>query len=258
MGERRTVKIKKMHAIVVLTRGYDEKKHYNSLLKRNKDLEKYYNKDISYIIFHEGNIPKDHQKYIQYNTIIPLKFIDVSASFRNDEIQFYGPTNGFHMGYRNMCNFWFCDFWKYLPNYNKIIRIDEDCFYYSDYNRIFNMLDDKVCVYGKWDRDEDFVTVGLKDYTKNFMINNNKKALEHDVGGPYTNVLGLNLYEMRKNNLLLEYIQYIKKSDNIYIYRWGDLPLWGEALLYCFPKNSYSESNQISYYHLSHRQGVNI
>ncbi len=73
------------------------------------------------------------------------------------------------------------------------------------------------------------------------MRQHNKKPLNHGIGGPYTNVVGLNLKEMRKNVLLTQYIKSIKKTDNIYIYRWGDHPLWGEALLYCIPKNSYEK-----------------
>jgi len=41
------------NAVVLLTRGYSNKEKYFLLLKRNKMLEKYYNKNISYIIFHE-------------------------------------------------------------------------------------------------------------------------------------------------------------------------------------------------------------
>ena len=39
-----------------------------------------------------------------------------------------------------MCNFWFCDFWNYVQKYNKILRIDEDCIYYSDYRDVFKLL----------------------------------------------------------------------------------------------------------------------
>ena len=127
-------------AIVVLTRGYSKKEEYSKLIKRNKKLERYYNKNISYIIFHEGNISENHQEYIQLHTIIPLIFVNVSKSFRTDKIDFYPPTMECSLGYRNMCNFWFCDFWMYLTDYNKILRIDEDCFYESNYNNIFNIL----------------------------------------------------------------------------------------------------------------------
>ena len=245
-------------AVVVLTRGYSKKEGYSTLIKRNKKLERYYNKNIRYIIFHEGNISENHQEYIQLQTIIPLNFVNVSKSFRTEKIDFYPPTSRFSLDYRNMCNFWFCDFWMYLTDYNKILRIDEDCFYESDYNNVFNILDDKVAVYGLWSGDEEFVTKGLQDFTKTFMYQHNKKPLKNKIGGPYTNVLGLNLKEMRKNMLLTQYIKTVKKSDNIYIYRWGDLPLWGEALSYCFPINSYTKSNQIQYYHGSHNKEIGM
>nr|QFG74718.1 MAG: glycosyltransferase sugar-binding region containing protein [Megaviridae environmental sample] len=252
-----------MNAIVVLTRGYNEKNKYNNLLERNKCLERYYNKSISYIIFHEGNITEDHQQYIQLNTIIPLIFIDVSDSFRKEEINVYPPTRGFNLGYRNMCNFWFCEFWNYLTDYNKILRIDEDCLYYSDYNIIFNMLNDNTVLYGKWVKDKDFVTKGLSKFTHQFMKRNNKnipifKLFNRTSSGPYTNVIGINLIKARQNMLFSKYIKAVKYSDNIYIYRWGDLPLWGEALTYFFPKNSYQKSKKIKYFHGSHSTGINV
>ena len=205
-----------MNAVVVLTRGYSEKKGYSQLLKRNRELERYYNKNkkSSYIIFHEGNISENHQEYIQLQTIIPLNFINVSKSFRKEKIDFYPPTKRFGLGYRNMCNFWFCEFWTYLTDYNKILRIDEDCFYNLDYNDVFDILDDKVAVYGKWSGDFTFVTKGLQEFTKNFMSQHNKKPLNNSVGGPYTNVLGLNLKKLRQNVLLTQYIKSIKKSDS--------------------------------------------
>ena len=240
-----------MNAVVVLTRGYKNKTRYDTLLKRNKSLEKYHNKNISYIIFHEGNIPKDHQEYIQADTFISLIFTDVSDSFRKEKIDFYRPTKTWKLGYRNMCNFWFCDFWIYLHKYDKILRVDEDCIIYFDYNDIFEILDNKVCVYGKWIPDSKFVTKGLNNFTINFMKQHKKEIISRRPSGPYTNVVGLSLLKMRKNVLLSNYIEAIKKSDNIYIYRWGDLPLLGEALTYFFPENSYICLKEIKYSHAS-------
>ena len=158
-----------------------------------------------------------------------------------------------------MCNFWFCDFWSYLSGYNKILRIDEDCLYYSDYNLVFEMLDDKVSVYGKWSGEKDYVTKGLQKFTNDFMSQHLMASfiLKGKPSGPYTNVIGFNLQKMRKNVLLMNYITAIKESDNIYIYRWGDLPLWGEALLFCFPSNSYQKTKKIKYFHSSHNSTVN-
>ena len=221
-------------------------------------MEKYYNKNISYIIFHEGNICEKHQEYIQFNTVIPLKFIDVSRSFRKKQVNIYPPTRHFSLGYRNMCNFWFCDFWNYLTKYSKIMRIDEDCLYYSDYNEVFDILKNKEVVYGKWDHDKAYVTRNLQYFTIFFMINHKKIPIKNKVGGPYTNVIGFNLDKLRNNTILTKYIKFIKKSNYIYVYRWGDLPLWGEALTYCLSDKNYKQTNKIQYYHGSHDVNVNI
>lgn len=44
-----------MNSLVVLTRGYNDKSKYQTLIDRNIKLEKYYKENIDYIIFHEVN-----------------------------------------------------------------------------------------------------------------------------------------------------------------------------------------------------------
>lgn len=249
--------IKNKKAVVVLTRGYKNKNQYKNLLDRNKYLEKFYDKNLDYIIFHEGNITKEHQKYIQNNTKIPLIFINVSKSFKKDKVNFYPPTKRFNLGYRNMCNFWFCEFWKYVQEYDKIIRIDEDCNYYTNYNDIFKLLHNKVAIYGNWANDAKFVTEGLNNFTINFLKKKGIKYKTRSPSGPYTNVIGLNLNLCRKNKLLSQYISDIKESNKIYIYRWGDLPLWGEALKYLFKPEEYTLNKNIKYFHKSHNSKIN-
>ena len=260
-------------AIVVLTRGYTEKNQYQWLLQRNKYLEKYYNSNIDYVIYHEGNISKDHQKYINNETLLPLIFINVSDSFAKKKFKFShamnqepfpifsknGEVNSKNLAYKNMINFWFCDFWNYVKKYEKILRIDEDCEYQSDYNEIFKLLDQKVSVYGKWWPDDEFVTKGLNNFTLDFLRKNNiKNSKSHKSSGPYTNVVGFNLDICRKNSLLLKYIAAIKVSENIYLHRWGDLPLWGEILTYFFTKNQHLATKKIQYFHKSHGEKINI
>ena len=57
--------------------------------------------------------------------------------------------------------------------------------------------------------------------------------------------------------ILFKFIDALKESNNIYIYRWGDLPVWGEVLHYMYPKNEYLIWDKISYYHGSHYLTVN-
>jgi len=49
----------------------------------------------------------------------------------------------------------------------------------------------------------------------------------------------------------------VDKSNNIYIYRWGDLPLWGEVLEYFYKKHDYLIYNKINYFHGSLGKYVN-
>jgi hypothetical protein len=126
------------NAIVILTRGYTDKKGYDKLIKRNKaiydvfysKLDDKYNYDV--VIYHEGNITVDQQEYIQSMTKgLPLVFKEVSFQ-KNKQIntEMCPPTlisEYFPMGYKNMCYFWSISMFEYMSSYEYIIRIDEDC-----------------------------------------------------------------------------------------------------------------------------------
>ena len=154
-----------------------------------------------------------------------------------------------------MCSFWFVNFFDYVNDYDYILRIDEDCVINFNIDNIFLQLTRKTIVYGKWVGDDDFVTKGLNKFTLQF-INKNKYNFKKNSrlpSGPYTNVIGFNMNNLRQNQIVQQYIQQIKFSNCIYIYRWGDLPLWGEVIYYFLNKNEYAELNEIKYYHGSHR-----
>ena len=91
------------NCIYVLTRGYQKIEDYKTLIERNKSIEQNFpglsDDNIDYIIFHEGNISEEHQKYIQNNTTIPLKFINVKLSypgtaFNNDDKKVFIGNRG--------------------------------------------------------------------------------------------------------------------------------------------------------------------
>ena len=249
-------------AIVVLTRGYINMHDYKDLVTRNINISKNLNnKEIEILIFHEGNIIEMHQKFIsKFTPLLKLIFIDISEkAFLKKNVDFYGPTKQFNLNYRHMCSFWFVDFWNYVEDYELILRIDEDCNINFSIDSIFLILNwqNKVAVFGNWVRDQEFVTTNLNTFTMQFLkenaLNQNNDLIiqSHRASGPYTNVLGLNLTLLKQNVLLQKYIAKVKESDNIYKYRWGDLPLWGEALFYFYNPASYSKLN-ISYFHGSH------
>ena len=148
-----------------------------------------------------------------------------------------------------MCHFWFLDFLHFCDEYEYILRIDEDCFVDFNIDEIFKLLPTKVLIAGAIDKDEEIVTTGLNDFTLNFLRKNGIKRRSKSPGGPYTNVFALNLLRIRKNLFLKKYMDEIDNSNNIYIYRWGDLPLWGEVMEYFYDKKDFLIYNKINYYH---------
>jgi len=253
-------------AVTVLTRGYQNLYQYNTLIKRNVYIENNIGslQGIDIVIFHEGNISEPHQKYIsKFTPTLNLIFICIKEhAFKKSkrEISIFEPTSSFGLNYRHMCSFWFVDFWHYVKEYDLIIRIDEDCTIEFNIPELFYVLQSKAAIYGAWTRDQDFVTHGLNKFTQRFIketTNTNPKLqsktqiIPHRPSGPYTNVFGLNLKRLRENVLLQKYIEKVKAMDYIYIFRWGDLPLWGEALYYFCP-NNYMKYDRIKYFHGSH------
>ena len=253
--------------IAVLTRGYDDINQYQNLIRRNKHIVYHLeNKSIDILIFHEGNIKEDHQSFIKNETReLNIKFIDISnIAFQSEKktIPFETSDKYGGLGYRHMCTFWFINFFDAVKEYDKMIRIDEDCYIDTNIDRIFSQLDDHIFVCGRLSRDEDFVTEGLNTFSLNFMnkykdVYQFKNTNTKEPGGPYTNVMGYALNKIRDNKILNLYINEIDISNMIYKRRWGDLPLWGEVVYYIFGMDAMKIDTNIRYFHGSHNSYIN-
>ena len=250
-------------AIIVLTRGYPKSTQYNMLIKRNVAIAKRIGsmQKTDILIFHEGNITPSQQTMIADCTPrLNILFISIQEhAFKKEKENYsvYAPTRAFGINYRHMCSFWFVDFWNYVKEYDKILRIDDDCLIDFDIPTIFQELDSKVALYGTWAKDEAFVTQGLNAFTANYLKDQGIKQIPpHNPSGPYTNVIALHLARLRENELLQNYIKQVDASNAIYIFRWGDLALWGEAFFYLCRPNSYGKTDKIKYFHGSHTMFV--
>lgn len=252
--------------IAVLTKGYQDISDYHKLILRNECIEKKMNdlekEEIDILIFHEGNITDLDQEFIKNMTpSLKIIFINVKNGFAFKEEKRCIPFT-FNMGcfgYRSMCSFWFVDFWHFIKDYDYLLRIDEDCFIEFEIQYAFECLKTNLFITGRWSNDEDYVTVGLNELTLRFMnreLNMNKLEKKVPCSGPYTNVFGIDL-SIRENPILTKYIEEVEKSNRIYSHRWGDLPLWGEAIDYIFKRNSISILESLKYYHESHKSQVN-
>jgi len=254
-------------AIVVLTRGYSDPKKYNSLIERNKNIEINLDNKIytDIIIFHEGNISYLDQQYIQsFTPNLHLQFISIKGfAFlpKNADIPFHPSTHNplWTLGYRHMCHFWFVDFWHCVNGYEKILRIDEDIKVDFNIDKIFDQLDHKSIIAGKWADDDPKVTINLIEFCNEYYQTHDISHIinKRNPHGPYSNVMGLNIFKLSQNESIKKFIKYIDDSGYIYHYRWGDLPLWGEIALFFIPQDELLIDTQIRYYHDSLRDHVN-
>jgi hypothetical protein len=267
------------NAIVVLTRGYPNINNYESLVKRNQLIDEHIisktNKNFDIVIFNEGNIPEDHQKFISsFTPKLNLIFKDVknsglNSAFNNNKnitnMELCPPTpqsSSFGLGYKHMCHFWSIDFFNFLENYKYVIRIDEDCLL-TKFN--VNILDEmesnnKYFVSPTYqEQDEPYVIVGMEKLWNTFIKENDIIPVKEfkDIKCPYTNLMILNLEYFRNNPLVIKFLDYIDKSHGIYSNRWGDLPIWGMILSTLINENNYGEDDGIAYYHGSHRKQIN-
>jgi hypothetical protein len=256
---------KKKYCIALLTRGYNNIAMYDMLIKRNKHIQNNLNnKSIDIVIFHEGNIEYNHQIYISNETPeLKIKFINISKyAFKKEKenIPFENAYN-FDINYRHMCSFWFVDFWNFVKEYDFLLRIDEDCYINFNIDNILLELNNYLFITGKIVEDEKFVTEGLNEFSLNFINNNDNfifKNLDKKLPyGPYTNVFGLKLLNIRNNNIYNKYMNEVDLTKMIYKKRWGDLPLWGEVIYYIFGSERIKIDKNIKYFHSSHNLQVN-
>lgn len=253
--------------VALLTKGYTELHEYNTLIKRNNHISQHLiDKSIDILIFHEGNISESHQVYIQYTTPdLKMKFIDISdIAFKPEkkDIRSIKEVETFPIGYKHMCSFWFVEFFEAVKEYDKLVRIDEDCFINFNIDELFLELDKYTFVTGIVEPDADSVTIGLNEFSLDF-INKYKHILtfknenSRTPGGPYTNVFCISLENVRNNNLFQLYRDEIDKSNMIYERRWGDLPLWGDVIQYIFGNEQLKVDYRIKYFHGSHGRTIN-
>jgi len=250
--------------IAVLTRGYSDATRYFLLIKRNCAISNFLNdKTVPLLIFHEGNISVDQQNFIKsFSAELNIQFINVVGpyAFRKskEDVVFDTVSSSWGMGYRHMCSFWFVDFWHFLKDYDMVLRIDEDCMINFDVESVFRKLNACMFISGMEQGDADWVTKGMNEFTlQHIKETYNESVLAKTIGGPYTNIFAVNLASARNVSKLHAYIKAVDVYNRIYTYRWGDLPLWGEAIHYFCGPGALIVDSTIKYFHLSHNMDVN-
>jgi hypothetical protein len=203
---------------------------YQKLIYRNKSIAGLFGSNVDCIIFHEGNVPDDHQSYIQYYTPeLKIKWIQVPLYFPQIQVPeetmrtFYDGSC--YPGYHAMCNFHMCDVWNYLKGYEVIFRVDEDCVLHgTNWSGIFETVSPEV----------PYKTV-MFDVETHELTNKTlpgwlgPDAKYYDESMPYTNVF-VSRTDVWFRPEVQEWIEKLKQSHGCFAYRWGDAPLHGVAL----------------------------
>lgn len=226
------------NAIVCLTRGYQSVGDYKSLIKRNKAIFKTINSSLKYplVIFHEGNISKEHQEYIRQNSDgQSLEFVDISPVWVG--------------GYESMCRFHAYWIWEYCAVYDNVLRIDEDCWIESIGSDPFEQMGDNVylkSVY--WDECHTETNATLPDKVE--QLTGVAKDVFYNKKYPYTNISLSNVAFWKEQNIS-PVLREISLCEDQIKNRWGDLPILG-ALLNIFAKDKVGTIEGLVYYHHSH------
>jgi hypothetical protein len=248
-------------AIVCLTRGYSHLGEYTHLIERNRSIYEVINRERKYhyplLIWHEGNIPVEHQLYIlahEWNN--DVRFIDISRIFQlPPKIDERDLKEDWSVGYRLMCRFHFYYIWKYTKGFEYVMRLDEDCVLLSSSEDPFGVLSDLL---------GDFAAPSftpeshrLTNRTLSAFVHNLPATRSSKTQPPYNHIFPYtNCYVTRtafwREPEVQNFLESVRQNLNSICLRWGDLPVLGVALNLFADPGKVHRLPQLSYWHGSH------
>lgn len=218
-------------AVFCLTRGYQNPAMYSRLIARNMSIHKFIGTSSDIVLFHEGNISRGHQQFIETKTPeLQIKWIQIPFQFPRDVplpqetiVTFYDGSC--YPGYHVMCEFHTCDVWDYLKNYDVVLRVDEDCILESEkWSDVFTCVSPEVPYRTPM---FDIETHELTNATLPKWLG--EDASLYDRTMPYTNVF-LTRMDVWKREDVRAWIEHVRESRGCIKYRWGDHVLHGVIL----------------------------
>jgi len=240
-------------AVFCLTRGYQNPALYSRLISRNESIARFL-KNAEVILFHEGNVSPEHQKFISSRTPeLNIKWIQVPWVFPGDipipeesVRTFYDGSC--YPGYHLMCEFHSCDVWDHLKEYDIVLRVDEDCILTSPkWSNVFESMDSYDYLTPMYDVEtHDLTNKTLPEWL-------GPDAHYYDRSMPYTNVFISKTAPWFRDDVQ-EWLKKLKESHGCIKYRWGDHVLHSVVL-----KKfgiSHGTLDGYSYYHGSHNRYV--
>lgn len=229
-----------MRVITALTRGYKKIDGYATLIERNKALDRFFNGKYPLILFHEGNIPGRHQRYIANQT-------------PNQSVQFLDISDRWQGGYEGMCRFQMWDVWDICQHYEMIFRVDEDCVISEMPTDPFEMMGDNVYLKScYWGESHSETNASLPQEIET--LTGAKRANFYNNKFVYSNVslAKPSFWLTGMPSLILKSLaSHPGQRKN----RWGDLPVLG-SLLNIYAQGKVGTLTGLKYKHISHNVEV--
>ena len=250
-------------AIVALVRGYSDLDDYDALIARNAAIYATINsraiRQYPVIIWHEGNINPDHQRYIlSKEKNADVRFIDVSERFQlPPDVTVASLKEHWPVGYRLMCKLNTWDIWEMSSKFKFILRIDEDCIFEELAEDPFEWIErqDLDCGFSLLiDDTHEITNETLPCFTAAYASFHGldwRRSQPVTTSFPYTNVMMARTAFFRSREVS-RFLRTIVLEPDFYTNRWGDHIVLG------VPLNVYSSEARIKplpglvYNHHSH------
>lgn len=261
------------NCIVILSRS-----DFRTIIELKTNLDSLYANYVNkfpcdVLIFHEEDFPsafKDYLTSFEYNG---LQFIEVELKrpdfLSKSSLNFKDKTQ-FGLSYRNMCRFFFKEFYKYLRGYDWFFRLDTDSKLLDDINfDLFEYLETNNKVYGYVAelREHAGVISRIDEFLQKFMEKYSLKGkfLDYlkDHNGLYNGRMIYNNFEIAKleifeNDGVKSFMDEVDKTGYIYEYRWGDAPLRTIMLSLFFNRDQIYMFDNVGYHHQEFRVSKGI
>lgn len=251
-----------------LVRGYKDLSKYNQLINRNLSISKFINfNNHDMIIFHEGNIEKEHQSHIRSKSKNEqIKFINIKKDFENSDSEIVAHENltnnspgghSIYLGAKNMFRFYSMRCFAYLDEYDYIMRADEDILFANvlGYD-IFDFMKSNNLILGYGYRKIDghplatTIIPYIKKYIEQKQITTHCSGKEININHFYSN---LSIYKTSfwKKPECLGYLKYMHDSEGIYSKRWGDHIIHSNAIKMFSHPDQWHRFKDLQYQHQS-------
>ena len=200
-------------------------------------------KTTTILVLHEGNITKRDEVALNFLAFGKLKFKCVGEDFKKQPNQIWNNCDR-NLGYSLMCRFQYSQIWKYIWEYDKALRVDEDIVLFSAPNfKDVGLLSTGLLIGESHRETNETLPLALEEIGLGGFY-------DHEF--PYTNVMALNL-AFWLGEEVRDKVEKLGDHELALTKRWGDLPVFGVLA----KKLGTVTSEQIlekklTYLHLSH------